>query len=204
MTKSTADRVRMPLFAPPNCLCSATADSAIRFTGHPFNSTPDRNPWENGPGNGLLRLKLLRGVDEQNMSQQLPARARLPLSSTLIDIPADGTISHSISQKVHVVRTHCTKSKCESGCRTRSVRPSPNVLEARFEEISRTPEVIGDTNSSGLWSHFIACNAGSNQENKILLISGNCAARRLRTGIAAAEANFNQKSHPSSPAFVDV
>src|SRR5258708_29127423 len=130
MTKSAGARVRRPLFAPPSCLCSATADSAIRFTGHPFNSTPDRNPGENGPGNGILRVKLLRGVDEQNMSQQLPVRARLPLSSilTLIDIQVDVTISRSISQRVHVVRTHCRTSKCEGGCGTPSMRPSPNVL----------------------------------------------------------------------------
>src|SRR5258708_36027858 len=131
MTKSTGDRVRMPLFAPPNCLCSATAGSAIRFTGHPFNCTQDRDPWESGPGNGILCVKLLRGVDGQNMRQQLPVRARLPLSSTLIDIQVDVTISCSISQRVHVIRTHCKKSKCEGGCGPRSMRPSPNVMKMR-------------------------------------------------------------------------
>src|SRR5260370_29825275 len=126
MTKSTGDRVRMPLFAPPNCLCSATADSAIRFTGHSFYSTPDRNPWENGPGNGILRVKLLRGLDEQNMSQQLPVRALL-FNSNRHSSGCDEFLA-LISQRVHVVRTHCQRPKCEGGCGTRRTKPTPTVL----------------------------------------------------------------------------
>src|SRR5262249_48320442 len=44
----------------------------------------------------------------------------------------------------------------------------------------------------------------SSHENKNLLISGNCTAIKLKTGIAPAETNLNQKSQPSSPAFVEV
>ena len=41
--------------------------------------------------------------------------------------------------------------------------------------------------------------AGSSQENRSLLSPGNWPASKLKMGIAPAETNFSQKSHPSSP-----
>ncbi len=47
--------------------------------------------------------------------------------------------------------------------------------------------------------YFMTFGAGSSQENRSLLSPGNWPASKLKMGIAPAETNFSQKSHPSSP-----
>ena len=55
-----------------------------------------------------------------------------------------------------------------------------------------------------LGSYLIDCSAGCSQENKKLLISGNCTDSKLRSGTKTKVPSRIQKFKPNSPGFVFV